>query len=140
MQVQFEAPENGWILIELTLVKSSRRALVAHIPDDVLTQLICALVRLQAGSPIEQVTWSLEPDLWTWSFARLENEVVEFRESISPELQSSARLPLTELLRIFTSALTRLESAEIWSAEDRPRHWTWEFPSRDLAILREKSG
>lgn len=139
MQIEFEAPEHGWMLVELALADSSRRALVSHIPDDVLTQLICALVRLRAGSTSEEVTWSLEPALWTWRFARHEDEV-EVHESISPDLRSSARLPLAKLLRSFTSALTRLESAEIWSAEDRARHWTWEFPSRDLAILREKSG
>lgn len=93
--------------------------IVSHFPMNSIYDLAQALLRLQSGSKIEEVEFSLEPDFALWVL-----EVIGEKLSLS----------------VYPDSRRARESLSCWNKSDALESiWSWEFPTRELNEYKIKA-
>lgn len=136
IKFRFEKPVHGWIKVHIITTRKDVCFDVSHTPSDTLRQLVVSLINVTSYGTKEKVEWFLEPECWTWSFIRNGNQI-EFKTEELWNEYTEFEGDYLELVKSIYRGLRKLQVQDIWINQDN-KHWTWEFPLKEMNILKSK--
>ena len=129
--LRFSEPQDGWIEIAFMAGQANYTVVASAVPNDCVSDLVQALVRLLFGSGAEQVQFSLEPEYATCHMRRDgANLHVTILQPKRNEPVFEATFPILPFAKRIAFECKRLQPVYGKTAT-----WGWEYPAREVELL-----
>jgi hypothetical protein len=139
LQVRFEMPEHGWMIVEIIHDEQEARFSASYIHPSSLDELIAALVLMLSDNKKALMYWELEPNQIWFEFSTANKQTIfEIKMFASDKRAFDTQLIVTlntlELCTIFWRALRNLQSnPDLFSVG-----WRNPFPDAAMNLFTEQ--
>lgn len=144
LKVEIAAPETGWTTVTLSAGDSHYRFFPSHVPDDSISELVNALLKILDGYPEAIVDGNDEPVEHEFLFVS-EGEQINFKVYEIINAVAAGRVrdekfafcgTRYDVLRSFWKGLRAMQSKQ--SLEEYERQWREPFPERGMVELTRR--
>jgi hypothetical protein len=143
LQVRFELPENGWMVIEILHEEQKFSFAASYVHPESVAELVTALVLILSGNRETSMFWELEPNQMWFEFST-ENDQTTFeikllipknvKSGASAETQLMVTMNKLELCIIFWRGLRYLQT----NPDSFSVGWNNSFPDAAMNRFTEK--